>query len=168
MYITAFELLKDAIVGRIRDFYCIGIDENGPIESNEYQVTVLSRNKSALYASLDWLIESGAIDQSDLATLERLKGLRNKLAHNLSSLVLGGEDLQLKSHFQEAYEFLRKIEMWWVVNVEIATDPDYDGREIDEEGVTPGSVLMLQLMLDVSNGNTEYLNHLRKASPKKS
>lgn len=26
MYITAFELLKDAIVERIKNFYCIGFD----------------------------------------------------------------------------------------------------------------------------------------------
>lgn len=161
MYITAFEILKDAIVEHIRNFYFIGIDENGPILSSEYQVSVLSRNKSPLYASLAWLVESNAIDQSDLEVFERLKGVRNKLAHDLPALVLGGEDLQLTTHFQEACELLRKIEVWWVVNVDMPTNPDYDGQEIDEKGITPGSVLMVQLMLDVANGNEEYLHHYR-------
>lgn len=163
MYITTFEMLKDSIVGRIRDFYSIGFNESGPISNPDYQTRVLSRNKSVLYASLEWLIEIAAIQKSDLEVFERLKTVRNKLAHELPSIVLGGAELQLAAHFEEALTLLRKIEVWWVVNVEIATNPDHDGAEVDESGIVPGPVLMLQLMLDVVAGNSEYLDHYRKA-----
>ena len=52
--------------------------------------------------------------------------------------------------------------MWWVVNVEIPTNPDYDGKEIDEEGIVPGAVLTLQMLIQVASGNTELLEHWRK------
>jgi hypothetical protein len=126
---------------------------------------VLSRNKSALYASLEWLVESEAIEEADLEVFERLKVVRNRLAHELPSLVLGGAELHLIGHFQAAFALLRKIEVWWVVNVEIATNPDCDGQEVDESGIVPGPVLMLQLMLEVVGGNAEYLNHYRMAAP---
>ena len=164
MYITTFELLKESIIGRIRDFYSIGFNENDPVANPDYQKRVLSRNKSTLYASLEWLIESEAIEKSDIEIFERLKDVRNKLAHELPSLVIGGEELQLIGHFHEAFSLLRKIEVWWVVNVEIATNPDYDGQEVEESGIVPGPVLMLQLMLEVVSGNAEYLNHYRKAT----
>ena len=164
MYITTFEMLKESIVGRIRDFYFIGSDENGPISTPDYQTRVLSRNKSVLYASLEWLIEIAAIQKSDLEVFERLKTVRNKVAHELPSIVLGGAEFQLTTHFEEALTLLRKIEVWWVVNVEIATNPDYDGTEVDESGIVPGPVLMLQLMLDVVAGNSEYLDHYKKAA----
>ena len=103
MYITTFELLKESIIGRIRDFYSIGFNENDPVANPDYQKRVLSRNKSTLYASLEWLIESEAIEKSDIEIFERLKDVRNKLAHELPSLVIGGEELQLIGHFHEAF-----------------------------------------------------------------
>ena len=43
IYIAGFEALKDAVIGRIRDFFCHGFDDE--IDSR-YQCEVLSRNRS--------------------------------------------------------------------------------------------------------------------------
>jgi hypothetical protein len=32
---------------------------------------------------------------------------------------------------------LNKIEKWWIINVDIATDPQFDGEHIDEGGSFP-------------------------------
>ena len=59
---------------------------------------------------------------------------------------------------------LRRIEVWWVVNLEIPTNSDFDGKEIDEEGIIPGPLLMIQMMLEVVSGNEALLNHYREAN----
>ena len=166
MYITAYELLKDSIVGRIRDFYISGFSEGKEIVSEEYQSRVLSRKKSVLYASLDWLLESEVIDQADLVVFERVKTARNSIAHEFPELVLGGRDQHVGERFLEVASLLRKIEVWWVVNFELAINPDYNDVEVDEEKIIPGPVLMLQLMTDVISGNTEYLDHFREKQRK--
>lgn len=165
LYITAFELLRQSIVGRIRDFYnieSIGLEPGTHQLSDEYRSEVLARNKSTLYASLDWLTEHGAIDLGDLETFERIKSIRNKLAHELPSVVMGAVDFDHVEIFQDLITILRKIEVWWVVNVEIPTNPDFDGQEIDEAGIVPGPVLMLQMMVEVLSGNEDLLKHYRK------
>lgn len=81
MFITTFEILKNSVVDRIRDFYTNDFDQNGLIISHEYQQKVTSRSKSVLYATLDWLRENDVVDDSDLATFERLKKVRNQIAH---------------------------------------------------------------------------------------
>jgi hypothetical protein len=164
LYVTAFELLKDSIVGRLRSFYMVGFDIDGDVIDEKYETSVLSRNKSPLYASLDWLVENEVIDKNDLESFERIKITRNTLAHELPSLVMGGADINLIERFQELVTLLRKIEVWWVVNLEIPTNPDFDGEEIDEEGIVPGPLLMIQIMLDVVSGNETLLNHYRGAS----
>jgi hypothetical protein len=58
---------------------------------------------------------------------------------------------------------LRKIEVWWIVNVDIATDPDLIEKEIDEEGIIPGRVLTVSLMLEVALGSDEDANRYVKA-----
>ena len=162
MFITTFEILKDSIVDGIRDFYTNGFDENGPVVGPDYQSKVLSKNKSPLYASLKWLRESDAIDDEDLAAFEKLKETRNLLAHQLFAVVTGQVECLHQAQFDSLVALLRKIGVWWVVNVEISTNPDFDGQEIDEEGIVPGSVLSLQLLIEVASGNTELLELWRK------
>ena len=163
MFITTFEILKDSVVDRIRDFYTHGWGENGPTVGPEYQFQVLARNKSALYASFDWLREHEAVDEDDLKTFESLKKTRNLLAHQLFNVVTGQVDSEHASQFPVLVALLRKVETWWVVNVEIPTNPDFDGQEIDEAGIVPGAVLSLQMLIEVASGNTELLEQWRKA-----
>jgi len=63
VYIAAYEVLKSTIVQRIKSFYTLGgiYKEDHP----KYQSEVLSRNRSPVYASLDWLRESHAIDDNE-------------------------------------------------------------------------------------------------------
>lgn len=162
LFVTAYELLKESIVGRLRSFYMAGFDMDGEIIDEKYKTDILSRNKSHLYASLDWLMENNVIDQTDLQKFERLKKTRNSIAHELPLLVLNGADFQIIERFHELVELLKKIEVWWVINLEIPTNPDFDGKEIDEEGIVPSSLLMIQIMLDVLTGNEELLNHYKE------
>ncbi|KVS43561.1 hypothetical protein [Burkholderia ubonensis] len=165
LYITAFELLKESVVGRIRDFYNIGLCHGDDNVSDEYRENVLARNKSTLYASLDWLLEHQAIDDTDIGSFERIKLTRNKLAHELPSIVIGGKNIDHVAIFQDLITLLRKVEIWWVVNVEIPTNPAFDGQEVDQAEITPGPVLMLQMMLEVLSGNEELLKHYQKERP---
>lgn len=162
MFITTFEILKDSVVDRIRDFYTNGWDENGSTVDPEYQRQVLARHKNALYASLDWLREHDVIDETDLKTFESLKKTRNLLAHQLFDVVTGQAESAHVTQFPILVSLLRKIEVWWVVNVEISTNPDYAGEEVDEAGIVPGAVLSLQMLIEVASGNTELLEQWRK------
>ncbi|WP_050416499.1 hypothetical protein [Azoarcus sp. CIB] len=162
MFITTFEILKDSVVDDIRGYYTNGFDENGPTVEPEYRSKVLSKNKSPLYASLQWLRENDAIDNEDLATFEQLKKTRNLLAHQLFAVVTGQVESAHEAQFDALVALLRKIGVWWVVNVEIPTNPGFDGQEIDEEGIVPGAVLSLQMLIQVASGNTELLEQWRK------
>lgn len=166
MFITTFEILKDSIVDDVRGFYTNGFDKHGPTVGAEYQSKVLSKNKSPLYASLLWLRENDAIGDDDLITFEKLKSTRNQLAHQLFAVVTGQVGSAHETQFTELVALLRKIGVWWVVNVEIPTNPDFDGQEIDEAGIVPGAVLSLQMLIEVASGNTELLERWRKERAK--
>ena len=162
MFITTFEILKDSVVDRIRNFYIDGLDSQGLVVGPKYQTEVLSRNKSVLYASINWLLEHEVIDDRDIEIFEELKKIRNQLAHQLFAVVTGQVECTHEAQFEILVSLLRKIEVWWVVNFEIAINPDFDGQDIDEEGIVPGAVLSLQMLIQVASGNTELLEHWRK------
>jgi len=166
MFITTFEILKNSIVDRIRDFYSIGWSGEGSSVSPEYKAKVLSRDKSPVYASLNWLHENQVINDYDLEIFEQLKSTRNLVAHQLFNIVTGQAESNHTEQFQVLVELLRKIEVWWVVNVELATDPDYADAKVDEEGIVPGAILSLQMLLEVASGNTELLEAWRSQRAK--
>lgn len=167
IYIAAFEVLKDSIVTRIRDFFWVGFDESGDIIDPKYKSDVLSRNKSPVYASLDWLKEMGVVNDEDLTIFKNVKKCRNALAHRLFS-TLGSEGLpaEFEQFLIQMVGLLYKIEVWWIVNVEIPTDPDFDGRDIDEDGIVPGPIMSIQLLLEIALGDEDksrfYYEEFRK------
>jgi len=155
-------MLKGAIIGRIKDFFSFGFDDDGDIVSEKYVSNVLSRNKSTLYASLQWLCENNVIDYDDFAMFELIKGKRNEVAHRLPKLIFSGMVKDLDEMFQYMTGLLHKIEVWWVVNVEIPTDPDYCEAEINEEDVVPGTVMTMQLMVDIALGSKDVSEYYYK------
>jgi hypothetical protein len=104
----------------------------------KYQSEVLARNRSPVYASLDWFKELQAISDDDVAVFESVKKLRNEIAHAFPRMLTKGLPSDLPKRFNEMLSLLEKIERWWIVNVDIATDPEFQGNEIDEEAINPG------------------------------
>jgi hypothetical protein len=131
----------------------------------EYQSDVLSKNRSPVYASLEWLKEAHAIDDSDVVAFERVKKVRNELAHALIDALFQGLPADFAERFGEMISLLDKFERWWIVNVEIPIDSDLDNVEIDEAKVIPGPVMGLRLLVDIALGSEEeskrYLDELR-------
>ena len=65
---------------------------------------------------------------------------------------------------------LCKIEVCWIVNVEIPTNPKYDGVEVDEAKVLPSPVISMQVLVDIALGDEErsmsYYDELRRRTGK--
>jgi len=166
IYIAAYEMLNESIVGRIRDFYSTGFTQEDSTIPPEYENEVLSRNRSRLYASLMWLRENDVIDDADLIEFEKVKACRNRLAHEMSSHVVGSLDLGYLEQLPVLAALLKKIETWWIVNVEVPINPDMGGVEIDESGIVPGPSISLQLMIEVALGDPKqsnfYIEEFRK------
>jgi hypothetical protein len=167
IYIAVFEALTDAIVNRIREFFCHGFDESGDKIDPRYQSTVLSRNKSPIYASLDWLKEMNAIDDADIDSFNCIKSCRNELAHRLLSMLASETTVpDFATRLKEMAALIRKIEVWWIKEVEIPSNPAFDGKEISEDGIVPGTLLALQLLCDIALGDEDrsrfYINEFEK------
>lgn len=163
IFSMAFEMLKSSIIEKIEGFFTNGFDENGMIVSPEYKEKVLSLNRSPLYASLKWLQDMHAIDDKDLERFEHIKRCRNTLAHEMLTFASSGVDFDVAEVFEGMVGLLRKIEIWWFENLEMAIDPDAYPEDLDLEQVIPGPVWSLQMLIDVALGPEEearkYYDH---------
>jgi len=155
IYITAFEMLKNTIVDKIKGFYTDGFDEKGFIISPEYEKKVLSLNKSPLYASLFWLKNSKAIDNVDIEKFEEIKKCRNVLTHEMLKFVSEGIEYDFTKLLSQMVELTRKIELWWFKYFEMEINPEAYPKDLDPNEVIPGPIWALQMIVDVALGTDE-------------
>jgi len=168
IFLAAYALLLDTVIDRIASFYSTGLPKKGDQVDAKYKEEVLSRNSSPLYASLSWLQENKAIDEKDLLEFEHIKNSRNQVAHELYKIASDNISPDFLEQFPILMALINKIERWWIINFEIPVNPDMDGKEIEESGIVPGSIIILQIMLDIALGSHEkaqyYINEFRKLS----
>jgi hypothetical protein len=163
IYIAAFEILKNSIIERLRDFYVSGFDQNGEIVMPEYN-DVLAKDKSVIYASLKWLKESEAITDDDIEKFNKVKECRNLLAHELTKMLMEGLPQDFAERFNDMTSLLDKIERWWIINFEIPINPDLYEKidKIDLEGIVPGPIASLKMMVDIALGSNETASYYIK------
>jgi len=166
LYITAFEILKDCIIDRLRDFYSVGFNQDGPIIGNDYETKVLSKHNNPLFASLYWLRDLSIISDEDIDGFKLIKNRRNKLAHEMIGFLNKPIALEIIDDLKGIIELLHKIEIWWIKEVEIPTDPDLISADLNYDKIIPGSIMTLRLMLDIALGSKEeseyYFNEFSK------
>lgn len=85
---------------------------------------------------------------------------------------LGNEGLppNFEQCFKEMVDLLRKIELWWIVGVEIPCNPEFDKQDIDVDSIVPGKIMALQLLYDIalgSEGKSKYYYDEMKKRHKK-
>lgn len=152
IFITVFEILKQQVVERIKYFYVDGFIGDKLIINENYNKEVLSRHKKTLYASLDWHLEKGIISKEDIELFHELRKQRNKLAHEMTTVIFEGNNDSIIVNLERMINLLKKIELWWIVNVEIPTDPNIntDIDDMDIEHIIPVSIMIIQLLLEIA------------------
>lgn len=157
IFIASFELLKDVVIGKLERFYLSFGNED---EFAEYKKKVLDRNKSRLYASISWLTENNALEQSDIEAFERLKNIRNKLSHEMFNLIPEADLLNVTDEINTIISLTRKIELWWFYNLDMTIDPDSYPADLDLNEVMPMTVLLLQVMCEVALGDEQAAHNM--------
>jgi len=156
LFLAAYETLRNSIIEHIRGFYTNGLGHNkSSVGSDDYE-KVLSRHKSPMDASLLWLRDRRIVNASDIKLVNRLRKHRNDLAHDLPRFI-GTRDADVNfGLIEEIYQLVTKIDRWWVREVEIPTNPDFDDQDVDaiaDEEIVSGNMLFLQLMIHVATGD---------------
>ena len=162
LYIASFEALKDYVVDEVKSFFCNGFMDGKDIIDPKYNTDVKSKDKSVVKASLLWFREMEAIDDNDLSLFDELRQYRNKLSHELITLLFEGLPDELPVKFTQLIELRVKIEKWWILNIEIPTNPDFDSeQEILEDGIITSSQIFNQLILDMLSGDEKKASYYK-------
>ncbi len=163
IYLAAWETFRRSVIGRVESFYLVGFDENGLKFSEAYQSRVVSRDKSPFRASMLRLLEQGAINEVDIGLADRSREHRNEIAHDLPRYIASAQhnvDVQL---LVDLCQLMNKIDVWWIRNVEIPTNPDFDDQDVDaipDSEIKSGNMIFMEIMLNIASGNEDVSRQL--------
>ena len=171
MFLAAYESLRASVIDQLKDFFCVGFDQNGFNYSPDYESKVLSKHKSPLRASLLWLKDMDVVTGSDLDRVDRIRKHRNEIAHDLPRFITESDSDVNVPLIVDICEMVAKIDQWWIREVEIPTNPDFTPEQLDSidyAGVTSGRMMFLRMMLEIATGDDEqassYYNAFTKAA----
>jgi len=163
IYLTAYEFLHQALIEPLEGFFADGFDANGPTCGSNYRSKVLSLHQMPFFASAIWFRDSGALTDRDLDRIHEIRDHRNFVAHHIPE-VLSSIDADVRSDLLAAIaEIVRKIDVWWIREIEIPTNPDFDDMamdNIDMDGIFSMRMAVLDLLCQVADGNDEALRTL--------
>jgi len=153
VFISAYEICKDSIIDKPKSFFTDSWSTEKIECSEKYKSEVLSLAKSPLKSSFLWFKELGAVDDKDIDNFSKARELRNKIAHNLPNFISDPEYEIDQKVFEGLLDVTHKIGVWWVINCELPTNPDYNGEEIDVSEIQIGTIMMVRMMMDIAYGN---------------
>ena len=164
MLVGLFMVAHEFLVGCIRDrplyFFADRFKRSGdPIRSKKYEEEVLALDPKGkcdpMRGGSEWLRRMNVIDETDEIAIREVTEARNKLAHELGDALLGEGMPNLSELFPKLLSLIKKIEGWWILNVEVPANPDFDAKEVDEGSVTSGPEIAMNVLWDIAMGKEE-------------
>jgi hypothetical protein len=151
LYLATFEVLKTIVVDDLISFFAIrhgDYDQDGKaLRTDDYRAELakhgFKQHHDEYKAACLWLKGMEALGDDEYARLLEIRAHRNKLAHELPHVLL---DARLEVNvglLVEARNFIHKLDRWWFENLEMAINPDFDGKTIDELDFASGRMLLI-------------------------
>lgn len=164
LFVLNYECLKDFVVNQVRDFYSDDIMEDGEWihkESDRYKKEVRTLDKHIDDASMKWFLASEAITEEDFELFQAIRVRRNEITHELlNNLSDGFSSLDIEL-FGKLLSLYRKIDKWWINEIEIPISADDIPSDYNEEDVAGGQALVLSAVNEILFGNQgEYYKEL--------
>jgi hypothetical protein len=158
LYLVAYELLRGVVVDHLRGFFSAAGIDGAHDERHAARVLALYP-KDVFQASCLWFRHQGAITDEDLAEIHAIRDHRNALAHELPSFIADGDRQLEASRLERIRHLIAKINFWWVREIEIPVNPDFDDRKTADEEIGLPLVAFLDLLLTTALQADKWRSH---------
>lgn len=157
MFVLNYECLKEYVISQVRVFYSHNIHFEGDKlvgeESQDYKDDVRTLDSNIENASLKWFVREKAITQDDYETYQTIRKRRNEIIHELLKNLNDGFTESDEKLFVALLEIYKKIDKWWINEIEIPISGEYIPDDYDRESVCGGQTMILSVINNIILGN---------------
>ncbi|MGD1276663.1 MAG: hypothetical protein ABR964_05500 [Tepidisphaeraceae bacterium] len=162
IYLAAYEMFKRSLVRRPRDFFWSGLANGKDVVDPKYQIEVVSLDKKHIYhASALWWERQGVLTADDVLLTETIREHRDEIAHDIPRFLGTADGVIRLDLLSGILATLSKIDKWWIQQVEIPANPDFDGITEEElDGAASLSMVFLSIMIPIASGDDSGLREI--------
>lgn len=157
MFVLNYECLKEYVIGQLREFYSENIhfedDKMVCEESLSYKREVRTLDKNIENASLKWFIKENVITHEEYEIYQKIRQRRNDITHELLKNLNKGFNEQDVKLFSALLDMYRKIDKWWINEIEIPISGNEIPDDYDMENVCGGQAIVLSIINNIVLGN---------------
>lgn len=157
MFVLNYECLKEYVIGQIRELYSENIhfedDKMVCEESLSYKREVRTLDKNIENASLKWFIKENVITHEEYEIYQKIRQRRNDITHELLKNLNKGFNEQDVKLFSSLLDMYRKIDKWWINEIEIPISGNEIPDDYDMENVCGGQAIVLSIINNIVLGN---------------
>ena len=154
LFVLVFECFKDMVIDRPKEFFCtekIEFKEDKIVyyETEKYKREVRKLANKPFEASLRWFANHKVITEFDVNKALSIELHRHSFVHELYNVVHNGisdDDIKLLADLISIY---RKIDSWWIYNVEIDWDDIEYPDNVKQDECISGSLMMIDVMINI-------------------
>lgn len=149
VFIAYVERLQHTATENLRGFF---FDSGTNIlkedqSSISFKKHVLSLRGKLYDSVFQWFVNMNAIDEEDYKTISDARDRRNYIAHHMDKFLLKGKTEEDSKLFLQIIEIYKKLDRWWINEIEIPTSIDADQGEYDSAQVFSIESFILDVIL---------------------
>lgn len=153
LILTAYELMKYSLIDQVKGFFTFGEEERQSSGDHKREMDEIRNKlpkefqKHPLLVYALWFKEQKALNETDFNNVVRIWQYRNKLAHELIGFLVDSDfevDLQ---YLYELRDIVGKIDVWWVKEIEIPINPDFDHKEVKDSEISSGRMAIIDHLI---------------------
>ena len=173
LLLTIFERFKKCVVDRVDGFFSDHIEiRDGRLKytrGDEFKKLIKEKGVHApgqhankeFRAALHWFCDLGAITEDEFHDIERIYALRNDIGHELLQIIADDNKSPIKlDDVLTTFSVYLKVVRWWVKEVEVTTDPDFDQERYDninwDEVESIDTIFLREIIRKSLLGNTDW------------
>ncbi len=151
IFVAGFEVFNDYIVRQPKDFLLMPYADDKKKGDNRYKNEVLSLDKDPVIVSLIWFRNAGAIDNEDIELFRLIRKCRNAVVHELlPRLIEKGFPVDFEKRFLDMIALFRKIDTWWVIEIVVPSNPDFDGSDVKDQDVFSALPSLVEILYHIA------------------
>jgi hypothetical protein len=157
LILTAYELMKYSLINRVKDFFEID-KEHIPESYSEHKNEIEQIRKKLpkklrkipLLVYAYWFKEHEALTDTDFNNIVEIRRYRNEVAHELIKFLVDSDfEVELKCLFQ-IRDIVEKADIWWIQELEIPINPDFDQVKIKDGDIRSGRMIILDHIISIA------------------
>lgn len=170
LFLSSYEILKESVIDKLKGFFTHEwrLDEKtgelkGKVSKSYKEKVITLFPKDEFHACCLWFLDQGALNETDLTEIAKARTHRNEIAHELPKFISSIDHKVNKQTLECLIEVVRKIDVWWITEIEIPTSPDFkvdDMDKIDFDNVIGGNTMFLNLILSIFEGDDSHLKEI--------